>query len=171
MHTPFRHLLLAALLAQGACATAPAEVSRPAAPAAPAAQRPAVPAPPVAERRPHPVTLHGETFQDDYFWLREKQDPRVRAYVEAENAYAEAQLADAGALSQALYGELLGRIQQTDLTVPWRLNGYEYLMRTQEGKQYPTVARRKVGSTGEQLLLDLNALAQGHTSWAWAATS
>jgi oligopeptidase B len=160
MHTPFRHLLLAALLAQAACATAPAEVSRP---AAPAAQAPAVPAPPVAERRPHPVTLHGETFQDDYFWLREKQDPRVRAYVEAENAYAEAQLADAAALSQTLYGEMLGRIQQTDLSVPWRLGGYEYLMRTQEGKQYPTVARRKVGSTDEQLLLDLNALAQGHT--------
>src|SRR5258705_13093749 len=67
-------------------------------------------APPVAPRSPHAVSLHGETLQDDYFWLRDKDDPRVAAHLAAENAYAEAALAGTGALQESLYKEMLARM-------------------------------------------------------------
>ncbi|HEU5210660.1 MAG TPA: S9 family peptidase [Longimicrobiales bacterium] len=118
--------------------------------------------PPVAERRAHVDTLHGDVRSDDYFWLREKSDPAVAAYLEAENAYAEQVLEPLAGLREALYTEMLGRIKQTDLSVPYRDNGYFYYARTEEGKQYPVLARKK-GSLDapEEVLLDVNALAEG----------
>jgi oligopeptidase B len=125
------------------------------------------PAAPVAERRPYTDILHGETRQDDYFWLRVKTDPAVRDYLEAENSYAETVLAPLAPLRQQLYTELLGRIKQTDLSVPYRHHGYYYYSRTVEGLQYPVHAR-KHGSleASEQVLLDLNELARGHSFMA-----
>ncbi len=118
--------------------------------------------PPVAERRARLDTLHGDARSDDYFWLRHKSDPAVTQYLEAENAYAREVLAPTKELQQKLYDEMLSRIKQTDLSVPYRDNGYHYYSRTIEGQQYPIHARKK-GSlqTKEQILLDVNALAKG----------
>jgi oligopeptidase B len=95
---------------------------------------------PVAERRARVDTLHGEARSDDYFWLRTKSDPAVKAYLEAENAYAEAVLAPLKGLREQLYNEMLGRIKQTDLSVPFRRGDYFYYTRTVEGQQYPIYA-------------------------------
>jgi oligopeptidase B len=123
--------------------------------------------PPVAERRPTSTTLHGETRHDDYAWLRDKNDPQVIAYLEAENAYTDAVLADTKPLQAALYDEMLGRIQQTDLSVPWRKGGWLYYTRTEEGHQYPIHCRRAIADgSPEQVLLDVNALAEGHAFMA-----
>ena len=123
--------------------------------------------PPFAPRRPHPTVIHGERLDDDYSWLRERDDPAVRAYLEAENAYGEALLAPIKDLEQRLYDEMLGRIKQTDLSVPYLDGGYWYYSRTEEGKQYPIYCRKQ-GSLDapEIVLLDLNALAQGHSFMA-----
>ena len=123
--------------------------------------------PPVAPRRPHPTVIHGERLDDDYFWLRQRDDPAVRAYLEAENSYAETMLAPVKALEQQLYDEMLGRIKQTDLSVPYLDGGYWYYTRTEEGKQYPIYCRKQ-GSleAPEVVLLDLNALAEGHSFMA-----
>jgi oligopeptidase B len=122
-----------------------------------------LPQAPVALRHPHPLELHGDHLQDDYFWLREREDPAVRAYLEAENAYAEALLAPTAALRETLYREMLGRIKQTDVSVPYRDGTYWYYARTEAGKQYGIYCR-KLGSLNapEQILLDLNQLAEGH---------
>jgi len=120
------------------------------------------PKPPVAARIPHVENLHGERRSDDYFWLREKSNPKVREYLLAENAYAEAVLSPLAALREKLYQEMLGRIQQTDSDPPYRKHGYWYYSRTEEGKQYP-VHCRKAGSLDapEHVMLDQNELASG----------
>lgn len=119
--------------------------------------------PPAAPRRPHANTIHGYTLRDDYFWLRGKTDPEVLAHLERENAYAEAVLSHTKPLQERLYAEMLGRIQQTDLSVPARSGDYWYYSRTEEGRQYPAMCRRKgTMEAPEELLLDLNVLAEGH---------
>ena len=126
--------------------------------------------PPVARRIPHPTTLHGEQREDDYFWLREKTDRDVMAYLAAENAYAEAFMAGTTELQERLYQEMLARIQQTDLSVPYLEGGYFYYSRTEEGKQYPIYCRKR-GSleAPEQVVIDLNALAEGEAFMALGA--
>lgn len=119
--------------------------------------------PPVAPRHPTVVTRHGETFTDDYAWLRDKSDPAVAAYLESENRYAEAVLAPTKELQERLYAEMLGRIKETDLSVPYRKDGWWYYTRTEEGKQYPIHCRRHGSPTegDEVVLIDLNLLAEG----------
>jgi oligopeptidase B len=120
--------------------------------------------PPVATKRPHETKIHGYTLQDDYFWLREKSNPEVSSYLEAENAYTEEVMKPAKGLQETLYKEMLGRIKQTDLSVPARIGEYYYYSRTEEGKQYPYRCRRKGSMSGaEEVLLDLNALALRHS--------
>src|SRR5215813_13567595 len=123
------------------------------------------PRPPVAARRPVEHRLHLDLRTDDYAWLREKENPEVIAHLEAENAYADAILKPSEAFQEALYQEMLSRIQQTDLTVPYRLRGYLYSTKTIEGRQYPLHLRRPAddANTGDEILLDLNALAEGHS--------
>jgi oligopeptidase B len=118
--------------------------------------------PPVAPRIEHRGIHHGETVEDDYFWLREKADPKVARYLEAENAYTEASTEELKPFRDALYTEMLARIRQTDLSVPVRRGDWLYYTRTEEGRQYPIQCRRK-GSmeTAEEVLLDLNELAKG----------
>jgi len=120
--------------------------------------------PPVAKKVPRVEMLHGDRRVDDYYWMREKSNPEVIAYLEAENAYTEAMTKDGEPLAKALYTEMLARIKQTDLSVPYLLRGYYYYSRTIEGKQYPIQCRKK-GSLDapEEVLLDLNDLASGHT--------
>jgi oligopeptidase B len=123
-----------------------------------------LPPAPVAEKRLHVDTLHGDVRHDDYFWLRMKSDPAVRSYLEAENAYAEAVLAPLSPLRDRLYQEMLARIKQTDLSVPYRNNGWFYYTRTVEGQQYPIFARKRGSLTApEQITLDQNAMAKGQS--------
>jgi oligopeptidase B len=121
------------------------------------------PEPPVAPRIPHTDVRHGATVTDDYHWLRERSDAEVIKYLQAENAYTEAMTKDLKPFEDTLYHEMLGRIKQTDLSVPVRQGAYLYYSRTEEGKQYPIHCRRK-GSLDapEEILLDLNELATGH---------
>ncbi len=129
-----------------------------------------MPTPPVAPRHPHIVEIHGERLVDDYFWMRERDNPETRAYLEAENAYGEELLAPSQTLQDSLYTEMLGRIKQTDLSVPYRDGGYWYYSRTEEGKQYPIHCRKR-GSLDaeEEELLDLNAMAEGRPYLALGA--
>ena len=123
-----------------------------------------LPTPPLARREPEEHIVHGDRRVDHYHWLRHKDSPEVIAYLEAENAYTDAVLKPAQDLQKKLYEEMLGRIQQTDLSVPYRLRGYLYFTRTEEGKQYPYQCRkREQEGSPEELLLDLNQLAEGHS--------
>ena len=124
---------------------------------------PNAPAPPVAKKVPHTTTVHGTTLSDDYFWMRDKKNPEVIAYLEAENAYTAAIMKPTEALQESLYKEMLSRIKQTDANVPYRDGGYLYYTRTEEGKQYPIYARRKGSMDApEEVLLDLNEMVKGH---------
>jgi oligopeptidase B len=120
------------------------------------------PEPPVARIVPRQLTLHGDTWTDDYFWLRDRKDPETIRYLEAENAYTQAVMKPTEALQAKLYTEMLGRIKQTDLSVPVKRDGFYYYLRTEEGKSYGTYCRKK-GSLDapEEILLDGNAEAQG----------
>lgn len=120
------------------------------------------PTPPVAKCVEHREVRHGKTVVDDYFWLREKSNPEVIQYLEAENAYTEAMTGDLKPFREALYKEMLGHIKQTDLSVPERRGEFLYYTRTEEGKQYPIRCRKKGADGKEEVLLDLNELAQGH---------
>lgn len=118
--------------------------------------------PPVAKRVEHREVRHGATVIDPYNWLREKANPEVIHYLEAENAYTEAMTRDIKPLEETLYKEMLGRIKQTDLSVPVRRGSHFYYSRTEEGKQYPIQCRRKGSMEApEEVLLDLNELAKG----------
>src|SRR5688500_1802658 len=161
-----RHTRWLASLALLTLALPPAPVAAQSAAAvaqqAPAPAAAAALTPPVAKREPVTTTIHGETLVDDYAWLRQKGTPEVEAYLTAERDYAEAFMRPTAALQQKLYDEMLGRIQQTDTNVPYRDRGYWYYSRTEEGKQYPILARRRGSMDApEQVYLDVNALAEG----------
>jgi len=126
--------------------------------------------PPVAKKIPKVDVYHGDRRVDDYFYMREKTDPEVIAYLEAENAYADAQLRGSAGFREALYNEMLARIQQTDLSVPYRKGAYFYYARTEEGLQYPIYCRKKDNlEAAEEVLLDVNALAKGEKFMAVGA--
>ena len=98
---------------------------------------------PDAPRKPKVVGLHGDKFEDPYFWLREKENPEVLAHLKAENAYTAAVMAPFDAFEDSLYREMLGRIKQTDVSAPYPQRGYWLYQRTEEGKQYPIYCRKK----------------------------
>ena len=130
------------------------------------AQQPS--APPAAPRIEHKAVWHGETVMDPYFWLREKSNPEVAKYLVAENAYTEAMTKDLKPYQEILYKEMLGRIKQTDLTVPVRRGRFYYYSRTEEGKQYPIYCRKAAAADGsfdekavELAMLDQNEMAKG----------
>ena len=123
-----------------------------------------LPEPPAARREPVEHILHDDRRVDHYAWLRHKENPEVTAYLKAENAYTDAALKTTEDFQEKLYQEMLGRILQTDLSVPYRLRGYLYFSRTAVGKQYPYHFRRRDSDgSAEELLLDLNQLAEGHS--------
>ncbi|HEV8457281.1 MAG TPA: oligopeptidase B, partial [Methylomirabilota bacterium] len=121
------------------------------------------PTPPIAKKIPKVETLHGDLRQDEYFWLRAKDDPEVRAYLEAENVYTSGVMQPTEAFQSALYDEMLARIKEDDTTVPYRRGRHFYYSRTETGKQYPIFCR-KAGSVEapEEVTLELNAMAEGH---------
>ncbi|MGH9365471.1 MAG: oligopeptidase B, partial [Thermoanaerobaculia bacterium] len=140
------------------------------APALNATDNPEVSKPPMAKKIAKTTDIHGEKLADDYFWLRDRQSPEVKAYLEAENAFADSAMKSTTAFQEALYKEMLGRIKETDLSVPYREGESFYYSRTEQGKQYPIYCRKK-GSleAPEQVMLDLNEMAKGQRFMAVAA--
>jgi oligopeptidase B len=126
------------------------------------------PAPaPIASKRHTETRLHGVVLTDDYAWLRDKQNPEVTAYLEAENAHAEAWMAPLAALREDLYKEMLSHIKQTDVSVPFRDGDWWYYTRTEEGQQYTIICRKAATEDArEQVILDGNQLAQDHAFFA-----
>jgi oligopeptidase B len=120
------------------------------------------PPPPVAKAMRAETHIHGGTLVDDYRWLRDKSNPEVARYLEAENAYADGVMKPTQALQQKLYDEMVSHIKETDVNVPYRENGYFYYSRWEKGQQYPILARKKGAlEAAEETTLDVNQLAQG----------
>ena len=118
--------------------------------------------PPVAKTVAKIDTIHGDVITDNYFWIRDKSNPEVIAYLNAENAYTDAKMKHTEALQQKLYDEMLSRIKETDLSVPYLDHGYWYYNRTEKGKNYPIHLRKKGSLTApEEIILDENALGAG----------
>ena len=117
---------------------------------------------PLAPKRPHSITQHGQTRNDNYFWLRYREDPQVIEYLKAESDYLEEVMQHTVPLQEKLFQEMKGRIKETDMSAPAVQGDYAYYTRTEEGKQYPIYCRTKVGANeDEQILLDQNLLALG----------
>ena len=152
-----RHILVAALSA--ACSVAAS----------------AEPTPPVAAQRPHVVKGPVDRI-DEYYWLRDdtRKDPDVLAYLNAENAYADAIMAPLRPLQEQLYSEIVGRVKQDDASVPVLDNGYYYYTRYETGSSYPILARRKGSMAApEEILLNQPEMAKGHDFFAvnnWAVS-
>ena len=120
------------------------------------------PKPPAAKKISKVTEIHGYKETDDYFWLREKSKPEVMEYLKAEAAYADAMTADQQGFRDALYKEMLSRIKETDVEVPYKKGNYLYYTRTIKGQQYPLFCRKLHSLRGkEEITLDVNALAKG----------
>ena len=120
------------------------------------------PNPPVAPVHNHKHEIHGHTRIDPYFWLRERDNPEVQNYLEAENNYLSATMGHTRAFQKQLFDEIKGRIKEDDSSVPFRENGYWYYTRYKEGKAYPIFCRKEGNlEADEHIMLDVNALAEG----------
>ncbi len=142
--------------------------------------------PPVAKTVTHERVHHGDTFVDQYEWLRDKESPETIAYLESENAYTKARTDHLEELRETLFGEIKARTKETDLSVPTRIGQHWYYGRSLEGKQYgiscrcpvsgpddwsPPQLDAEVEIPGEEILLDSNVLAEGHDFFSLGATS
>ena len=118
--------------------------------------------PPKAKKVPHELVKHGQARTDEYYWLKDRKDPEVTAYLKAENDYASAAMKHTEKLQEGLFREMKGRIKEDDSTVPFKYGGYYYYKTYRKGLEYPVYARKK-GSTeaAEEVLLDVNELAKG----------
>src|SRR5258708_3847765 len=131
---------------------------------------PHVATPPVAEKKPKDVTVHGDHRGDDFFWLREKENPAVLNYLKSENAYTDAVMGPTKPLQEKLYQEMVGHIKETDASAPAPKNGYFYYSRTEQGKQYSIYCRKKAALEAEEEgLIDLNKPAEGQKFMASSA--
>ena len=127
--------------------------------------------PPIARKLPTETPLFGTTLTDAYAWFRDKENPEVTAYLEAENAYAESVMSPLNGLREDLYQEMLSHMKQTDVSVPFRDGDWWYYTRTEEGRQYAIHCRTHgapsaTEDTPEQVVLDGNQLAEGHSFFA-----
>jgi oligopeptidase B len=128
--------------------------------------------PPIAAKQPKVLKIHGYELTDNYFWLRDKKNPEVIKYLEAENAYTEADMGSSKEFQDNLYKEMLGKIKQTDLSLPNKIGNYWYYSKTAEGKQYPTYCRStKEDKSDEVIILDQNEMAKGLKYYAIGAFS
>lgn len=119
--------------------------------------------PPVAEKNPTELTNHGDTRIDNYYWMNDREDPKVIEYLEAENAYTDAVMKHTEPLQEKLYEEIKSKIKQEDESVPFKKNGYYYYTRTVPEKEYFLYCRKK-GSldASEEVMLDVNKMAEGY---------
>ena len=129
----------------------------------------------MVKRIPMRLEKHGHVRVDDYYWLRERDNPEVLAYLNAENDDAEKAMAHTKGLEERLFSEIKGRFKQVDSSVPYKRDDYYYYIRYEEGKEYPLFARKKESlDQPEELMLDANVLAQGHEFFSvggWAVSS
>jgi len=129
--------------------------------AAPAVRADA-PAPPRAKTIPHTLPDHGHPRVDEYYWLRDRENPAVRDYLEAENAYTDAVMAHTRPLQERLFAEITARIPKDEDTAPWPDGDYTYYERYEKGGEYPVYCRRRSSPPGpEEVMLDGNALGRG----------
>ncbi len=120
-------------------------------------------APPMAQVKPQILEKHGHVRTDPYYWLNDRENPDVIAYLTTENEYTEAVMAPRKPLEENLFEEIKGRIKQTDLSVPYKLDDYYYYSRFEEGKEYPIFCRKKESlEADEHIMIDANVLAEGH---------
>lgn len=120
--------------------------------------------PPDVKQIPKELTIHGDTRIDNYYWLNERENPEVIAYLEAENSYTKAILKPTEELQKKLFTELKGRIKESDESVPYKSNSYFYYTRFETGKEYPIYCRKKETlEAPEEIMLDVNILAEGHS--------
>jgi oligopeptidase B len=119
--------------------------------------------PPVAQKIKKELTIHGDTRIDNYYWLNDRDNPKVIDYLKKENAYTDLIMEDTKELQEKLYNEIIGRIKQTDMSVPYKDNGYFYYTRFEEGKEYPVYCRKKGNlDAPEEVLLNVNEMAKGY---------
>ncbi|HCH66326.1 MAG: oligopeptidase B [Deltaproteobacteria bacterium] len=130
--------------------------------------------PPIARREPRRLETHGHVREDPYFWMRDdhREDPEILAHLRAEQAYADAVLAPLNETRAELYDEIVSRIPQDDTSVPYRLDGWWYYHRVEQGREYPIYCRRR-GSvdTAEEVFLDANQRADGHAYYSLGGAS
>ncbi len=125
------------------------------------------PAPPKAKMIKKELKAHGHTRVDNYYWLNDRENPDVISYLEAENAYTDAMMKNTEGLQKELYDEIVGRIKQTDESVPYKLNGYFYYTRYEEGKEYPVYCRKKDNMEAtEEIMLNVNEMAEGFSYYS-----
>ncbi len=130
---------------------------------------------PTAKKIPKELTLHNHSRTDNYFWLNERENPEVISYLEAENEYTKNILQHTEAFQEKIFDEIVGRIKQTDMSVPYLLNGYFYYTRYEEGKEYPIYCRKN-GSLDntEEIMLNVNEMAEGYSYFnvgSWEVSS
>ena len=119
--------------------------------------------PPIAEMHKKELIMHGDTRVDPYYWMRERENPQVIKYLEAENAYMEAMMAHTKPLQNELFEEMKGRIRQDDQSAPFFRNGYFYYTRFEEGKEYPIYCRKQgTLDAEEEVMINVNELAEPH---------
>jgi len=129
-------------------------------------------APPIAKKIQQQLTIHEHTRIDDYFWLRERENPEVIEYLKAENDYKDAMLKHTEKLQKKLFKEIVGRIKQTDMSVPYKDNGYFYYTRYEKGQEHPIYCRKKETlEAKEQVMLNVNQMAEGHEFYQVVGTS
>ncbi len=122
---------------------------------------------PSAAKNPKELIIHGDIRQDPYYWLNDRDNPEVIAYLQEENAYLDTIMAHTKPFQEKLFNEITGRIKQTDMSVPFKENGYFYITRYDEGQEYPVHSRRKgTMEAGEEIMLDVNILAKGYDYYA-----
>ncbi|ULB34147.1 MULTISPECIES: S9 family peptidase [Proteiniphilum] len=130
------------------------------------------PAPPVAEINSVTFTNFGKQRIDNYYWLKDKKNPKVIDYLKAENAYTDSLMASTETLRQTIYNEIVGRIKEDDETYPSFSDGYYYYSRTEKGKQYRTYCRRKgTMEAPEEIIFDVNRMAEGKPAFIFAGYS
>ena len=131
-----------------------------------------LPAPPVAEMIPDSFVNFGQERIDNYYWLKDKTNPKVIEYLNAENGYTDSVMASTKVLQQTIFDEIVGRIKEDDESYPSLKDGYYYYSRTEKGKQYRTYCRRK-GSmdSPEEVIFDVNAMAEGKTAFIFRGYS
>ncbi len=119
---------------------------------------------PVAAKKPKELTIHGHTRVDNYYWLKERENSDVIAYLEAENSYRESKMKGTEKFQKDLFDEIVGRIKQTDESVPYLDNGYYYYARFEEGKEYPIYCRKRgTLDAKEEVLANVNEMAKGYS--------
>lgn len=120
-------------------------------------------APPQAKQKPQELSIHGDTRIDKYYWLKEREDQEVIDYLNAENKYLDTMMAHTKELQTQLFEEMKGRIKEDDQSVPYKDNGYYYITRYEEGKEYPIYSRKKETlEAEEEIMLNVNELAKDY---------